>query len=67
MTFLQEEEVFPLEHVTTNDSVNDEVVKEKVNGLDNVAEAKHNGKRKQPDKQEEKKVSPFTLYSLNTT
>ncbi|KAJ4719226.1 ATP-dependent 6-phosphofructokinase [Melia azedarach] len=55
MTFLEEEEVFPTVNVT-NATVNDEVVKEKVNGTDNVMEAKHNGKRKQPDKQVEKKV-----------
>ncbi|KAJ4721816.1 Splicing factor-like protein [Melia azedarach] len=54
MTFLEEEEVFPTVNVT-NATVNDEVVKEKVNGTDNVMEAKHNGKRKQPDKQVEKK------------
>ncbi|KAL5850926.1 hypothetical protein ACOSQ4_008939 [Xanthoceras sorbifolium] len=54
MTFLEEEEVF----VTVNDdaSVKEEVVKEEINGTDNkVAETKHNGKRKQPDKPAEKK------------
>ncbi|KAJ4719222.1 Pentatricopeptide repeat [Melia azedarach] len=60
MTFLEEEEVFPTVNVT-NATVNDEVVKEKVNGTDNVMDAKHNGKRKQPDKQVEKKM--LLLYS----
>ncbi|KAH9689809.1 RRM domain-containing protein [Citrus sinensis] len=61
MTFLKEEEVFPTVNVT-DDLANDEVGKEKlnsteekVNSADNVVEEKHNGKRKQPDKQVEKK------------
>lgn len=61
MTFLKEEEVFPTVNVT-DDLPNDEVGKEKlnsteekVNSADNVVEEKHNGKRKQPDKQVEKK------------
>lgn len=71
MTFLKEEEVFPTVNVT-DDLPNDEVGKEKlnsteekVNSADNVVEEKHNGKRKQPDKQVEKKVFAICPLFLN--
>ncbi|KAK4849907.1 hypothetical protein QYF36_001984 [Acer negundo] len=61
MTFLKEEEVFPIVNddaipiVNDDASVKEEVVKEEIKVTDMLAETKHNGKRKQPDKPEEKK------------
>ncbi|KAK9292103.1 hypothetical protein L1049_020061 [Liquidambar formosana] len=49
MMFLQEEEVFPTLEVA------DISVKEEVNGTSEVVDAKHDAKRKEPDKPEEKK------------
>lgn len=60
MTFLEEEEVFPI----LNDvvSAKEEVVKEETNDTAPVAEAKHNGKRKEPEIPVEKKVSYLFLF-----
>ena len=50
MTFSLEEEIFPTIQVA------EASVKEEVNGTDVVNEIKHDGKRKLPEKQAEKKV-----------
>ncbi|KAJ0078752.1 hypothetical protein Patl1_23724 [Pistacia atlantica] len=66
MTFLEEEEVFPTVNVA-DASVREDIVEDQVDDTNKVAEAKHNGKRKQPDKEEEKKEAnkpPDTWFEL---
>ncbi|KAJ0013306.1 hypothetical protein Pint_20991 [Pistacia integerrima] len=66
MTFLEEEEVFPTVNVA-DASVKEDIVEDQVDDTNKVAEAKHNGKRKQPDKEDEKKEAnkpPDTWFEL---
>ncbi|XP_031277114.1 HIV Tat-specific factor 1 homolog isoform X2 [Pistacia vera] len=66
MTFLEEEEVFPTVNVA-DASVKEDIMEDQVDDTNKVAEAKHNGKRKQPDKEEEKKEAnkpPDTWFEL---
>lgn len=63
MTFLQEEEVFSTPAVL-DASVTETNIKAEVDGSDKVVKENHDGKRKQPDNQTEKKVCFSTCYQI---